>query len=298
MDPVLLFEQTLNGVQLGVMLFLMAAGLTLVFGIMNFINLTHGSLYMVGAFVAVTGYKATGSFFLALVIGTVGGIAVGLAVEVLTARRMYARDHLDQVLGTFGLLLFFNETVQIIWGRNPLYIPTPEVLEGAIELVPDLFYPAYRFAVTVAGLAIGGFLYYLIGYTRVGMLIRAGSSNRDMTGALGVNITLLFTFVFGLGAAFAAIAGIMTSPIGSVDATIGDPVLILTFVVIVIGGIGSIRGALAGALLVGLVDTWSRFLLQKWLGPTMGPAFASMAIYILMAGILVWRPTGLLPARG
>jgi branched-chain amino acid transport system permease protein len=298
MDPILLFEQTLNGVQLGVMLFLMAAGLTLVFGIMNFINLTHGSLYMVGAFVAVTGYKATQSFFLALIIGTIGGLAAGLAVELIAARRMYARNHLDQVLGTFGLLLFFNETVQIIWGRNPLYIPTPDFLDGAIELLPDLPYPAYRFAVTVTGLVIGGFLYYLIGHTRIGMLIRAGSSNRDMTGALGVNITLLFTFVFGLGAAFAAVAGIMTSPIGSVDATIGDPVLILTFVVIVIGGIGSIRGAFVGALLVGLVDTWCRFLLQKWLGPTMGPAFASMAIYILMAGVLIWRPTGLLPARG
>jgi branched-chain amino acid transport system permease protein len=298
MDPILLFEQTLNGVQLGVMLFLMAAGLTLVFGIMNFINLTHGSLYMVGAFVAVSAYRATQSFWLALLLGAAGGLVVGLIIEVLTARPMYSRSHLDQVLGTFGLLLFFNEGVQIIWGRNPLFLPAPSFLEDAIELVPNLFYPAYRFAITAAGIVIGLILYYLIGHTRIGMLIRAGSSNREMTGALGVNIGMLFTFVFGLGATFAAAAGIFTAPIGSVDATVGDPVLILTFVVIVIGGLGSVRGALVGALLVGLVDTWSRFLLQKWLGPTMGPACASMAIYILMAGVLIWRPTGLLPARG
>ena len=298
MDPTLLLEQLFNGIQLGVMLFLMAAGLTLIFGIMNFINLTHGSLYMIGAYVAVSGFELTGSFILALILGTLGALCAGGLIEIIAARRLYRRDHLEQVLGTFGLLLFFNEAVQIVWGRNPLYISAPPFLSGAVELTPDLPYPAYRLAITTAGLVIGVFLYYLIGHTRIGMLIRAGSSNRDMTAALGVNIRMLFTFVFGLGAAFAGAAGILTSPIGSVDATIGDPVLILTFVVIVIGGIGSVRGAFAGALLVGFVETFGRFLLTKWFGPTYGPALAAMAIYILMAGVLIWRPTGLLPARG
>jgi branched-chain amino acid transport system permease protein len=297
MDTILVLEQTLNGIQLGVMLFLMAAGLTLIFGIMNFINLTHGALYMVGAFTAISGYSYTGSFVLALILGVLGGVAVGVAIELIAARRLYSRNHLDQVLGTFGLMLFFNEAVQMIWGRPALFLPTPDLLSGAIEILPDVFYPAYRLAITVAGLLIGVLLHVMIGHTRIGMLIRAGSSNREMTGALGVNISLLFTFIFALGAAFAAAAGVLTAPIGTVDATIGDRILLITFVVIVIGGIGSIRGAFVGALLVGVVETFGRFLLTKWLGPSIGPAAAAMAIYILMAAILIWRPTGLLPAR-
>ena len=296
MDPTLIMEQALNGVQLGVMLFLMATGLTLTFGIMNFINLTHGSFYMLGGYVAIAAFQATGSFILALLAGALGGLAIGVLVELVAARHLYSRTHLDQVLGTFGLLLFFNEIVQIIWGRPPLYLPTPSFLDDSIEIIPSVHYPMYRFVITLAGLTIGAALYYLIRYTRVGMLIRAGASNREMTGALGINVNLLFTGVFGLGATLAATAGILTAPIASVDAMIGDSILILTFVVIVIGGVGSIRGAFAGALLVGLADTFGRFLLVKWLGPGVGPAFAAMTIYVAMAAILVTKPTGLFVA--
>ena len=297
MDQTLLMEQALNGVQLGVMLFLMATGLTLTFGILNFINLTHWSFYMLGGYLGIAAYERTGSFIVSLLLGALGGLGIGLFVEFAAARRLYSRTHLDQVLGTFGVLLFFNEAVQIVWGRPPLYLPTPAFLEDAIEIIPGVFYPAYRFAITLAGLAIGAALYYLIRYTRTGMLIRAGASNREMTGALGVNVRLLFTGVFALGATLAAVAGILTAPIASVDASIGDSVLILTFVVVVIGGVGSIRGAFAGALLVGIADTFGRFLLVKWLGPGVGPAFAAMTIYIAMAGILVCRPTGLFAAN-
>lgn len=289
----LLVEQTLNGIQLGVMLFLMATGLTLTFGIMNIINLAHGSLYMMGAFFAATLIELTGSVPLALIGGLLGAVLLGMAVEIVALRRLYNRGHLDQVLGTFALILFFNELVIVVWGAEPRFMPVPELLAGTVEIVPGSGYPAYRLAITAAGVLVGVLLYILITHTRTGMRIRAGATNREMMGGLGVDIKALFTLIFGLGAALAGLAGIMTGPILAVQVGIGEPILIVTFVVIVIGGIGSIRGAAVAALLVGLVDTFGRFLLPMWLGYTVGPALASMAIYVLMAAMLIWRPQGL-----
>lgn len=288
MTATLLAEQTLNGLQLGTMLFLMAAGLTLVFGIMNLINLAHGSLYMLGAYAAAALFGLTGSFLLAGAGAFVGVAALGMALEWAVLRRFYARDHLDQVLATFGLILFFNEMVRVIWGPQALFMPLPPALEGTVELIPGVPYPLFRLATIGVGLAVAAALSLLIGRTRAGMLIRAGASNRVMVEALGVNIRRLYTAVFGLGAALAALAGTMAGPLLSVQVGMGDGVLILTLVVIVIGGIGSIRGAFLAALLVGLADTFGRMLLPA--------ALAEMTIYILMAAILFWRPQGLFTA--
>ena len=305
MDPVLLLVQGLNGLQLGVMLFLMAAGLTLIFGIMNIVNLAHGSLYMVGAYLAVAFREWTGSFVLAVLLALPATALVGIGVELAAIRALYHRDHLDQVLATFGLILFFNELVRIVWGKAARYMPLPAALEGHVALVGGARYPVYRLVIVAVGLLVAVFLYVLITKTRVGMLIRAGASNRAMVAALGVNIRLLYTLVFGLGAALSGLAGAMASPILSIESGMGDGILILTFVVIVIGGIGSIRGALVAALLVGLVDTIGRAFLPPLLGTVLppqaanqaGPALASMLIYILMAGVLAFRPEGLFPAR-
>ncbi|RMD65377.1 MAG: branched-chain amino acid ABC transporter permease [Alphaproteobacteria bacterium] len=302
----LIVEQVLNGLQLGVMLFLLAAGLTLVLGIMNLINLAHGSLYMIGAFVAASVAGWTGSFVLGLLAALPAAALVGMAIEVVALRRLYARDHLDQVLATFGLILFFNELVSIVWGPRALFLDTPRWLSGAVEILPGLPYPAYRLAVLAVGLAVAVFLAWLVRRTRLGMLIRAGATNREMVAALGVNIRLLYTLVFGLGAMLAGLAGVMAGPIYAVEVGMGEHILILTFVVIVIGGIGSIRGALAGALLVGLVDTLGRAFLPTLFGAAMGPAaasgvgasLASMAIYIVMAAVLALRPRGLFPVHG
>ena len=285
----LAIEQLLNGLQLGVMLFLMAAGLTLVFGIMNLINLAHGSLYMIGAYLAATLQQATGSFLLAVLLTLPATALVGMLMEVVALRTLYARDHLDQVLATFGLILFFNEFVRIVWGPAGYFVSVPAALSGTVEILPGVPYPAFRLAILLVGLAVAAFLFWLVRRTRLGMLIRAGASNRAMVGALGVNIRLLFTLVFGLGAALAGLAGAMAAPILAVQVGMGESILILTFVVIVIGGIGSIRGALLAALLVGVVDTFGRVLLP--------PAVAEMAIYLLMAAVLFWRPQGLLPAH-
>jgi branched-chain amino acid transport system permease protein len=304
---VLLFlEQVLNGLQLGVMLFLLAAGLTLVLGIMNLVNLAHGSLYMVGAFVAASVARVTGSYLLGLLAALPAAALVGMAVEVIALRRLYNRDHLDQVLATFGLILFFNEATRIIGGPRALFMDGPAWLSGTVELIPGAPYPAYRLAIIVVGVAVAGFLYWLTAHTRLGMLIRAGASNREMVGALGVDIKRLYTLVFGLGAMLAALAGVMAGPIYAVEVGMGEDILILTFVVIVIGGIGSIRGALVGALLVGLVDTLGRAflpsLLKLFAAPAtadgVGASLASMAIYIVMAAVLAWRPRGLFPAHG
>ncbi|MFQ5775653.1 MAG: branched-chain amino acid ABC transporter permease [Kiloniellaceae bacterium] len=302
----LLLEQILNGLQLGVMLFLLAAGLTLVLGIMNLVNLAHGSLYMVGAFVAATVAGWTGSFVLGLLAALPATALIGVAVEVTALRRLYARDHLDQVLATFGLILFFNESTSMIWGPRALFLDGPSWLSGAVEIIPGAPYPAFRLAILALGLAVAVFLYWLVARTRLGMLIRAGASNREMVGALGVNIKALYTLVFGLGAMLAALAGVMAGPIYAVEVGMGEHILILTFVVIVIGGIGSIRGALVGAVLVGLADTLGRAFLPGVFALFMSPAtasgvgasLASMAIYILMAAVLVWRPRGLFPAHG
>ena len=291
-----LIEQLMNAIQLGVMLFLAAAGLTLVFGIMNFINLAHGSLYMLGGFIAATALARTQSFTAAILAAVLGAGAVALALEFAVMRRLSQRDHSAQVLGTFGLILFFNEAVRMLWGNAPLYLSIPAALDGTLEIVPGLRYSAYRVWITLFGLVVAAGLGLLISRTRLGALIRAGASNREMLQAMGINVRRLFALVFVLGGALAGLAGALTSPIQSVQVGMGEPVLILAFVVIVIGGIGSVRGAFVGSMLVGLVDTLGRFLLPKAFGYTVGPALASMAIFVLMSAMLYFRPMGLFPA--
>jgi len=288
------------------MLFLMAAGLTLIFGIMNLINLAHGSLYMIGAYVAASTFAATHSFLLSLLAAAAAAAAVGIAIERLVFRMLYERDHLDQVLATFGLILFFNEMVRMIWGATALYTQVPGFFSGQVELLPGAPYPAYRLAIIAAGLLVAVLLWLLISHTRTGMLIRASAANRTMVGALGVNVALLYTLVFALGAGLAALSGAMAAPIFTVESGMGDDFLILTFVVIVIGGIGSIRGAFIAALLVGVVDTTGRAFLRPLFGLIMsstaadnaGPTVASMLVYVLMATVLFFRPTGLFPTPG
>jgi len=302
----LVLEQGLNGLQFGVMLFLMAAGLTLVFGIMNLVNLAHGSLYMVGAYLATMFVQLTGAFVLAVVLALAGTLLVGVVVELVALRTLYERDHLDQVLATFGLILFFNELIAILWGRAALYSSLPAWLSGHIQVLPGVRYPVYRALVILVGLAVAALLWVVVSRTRLGMLIRAGASNRTMVAALGVNIRLLYTVVFGFGAALAGLAGLMAGPIYAVQPGMGEQILIQVFVVIVIGGIGSIRGALVGSVIVGMVDTLGRAFLKPMLATflspsaadTAGPALASMLIYMLMAAVLAFRPQGLFPARG
>ena len=303
---VLLLEQLLNGMQFGIMLFLMAAGLTLVFGIMNLINLAHGSLYMIGAYVAAAAFAETHSFLLALAAAIAAACVAGVAIEFIVFRALYERDHLDQVLATFGLILFFNEMVRIVWGPTALYMQVPPLLSGQVMLLPGVPYPTYRLAIITVGLLVALLLWLLIGRTRAGMLIRAGASNRTILGALGINVSLLYTLVFALGAGLAALSGAMAGPIFNVESGMGDDFLILAFVVIVIGGVGSIRGAFVGALLVGVVDTVGRaflrplfaLLMTRTAADSAGPAVASMLIYILMAAVLFFRPAGLFPQPG
>jgi branched-chain amino acid transport system permease protein len=292
--------------QLGLLLFLLAAGLTLVFGIMDLVNLAHGSLYMVGAYFAATFTALTGSFVAGAVLALAATLLVGMAVEVIAMRRLYGRDHLDHVLGTFGLILFFNELVRLVWGPAGLTVPLPAWLNTAVPILPGLQYPTYRVAIIAVALAVAFFLYLVVMKTRVGMLIRAGASNREMVGALGINIKLLYTLVFGIGAALAGLAGLMQAPILTVSIGMGENILILAFVVIIIGGIGSIRGAFVASLFVGLVDTVGRAFLPELFKLLMSPAAASaaapavssMLIYLLMAIVLVLRPEGLFPAPG
>lgn len=301
----LVLEQILNGLQLGVTLFLMSAGLTLTFGIMQVINLAHGSFYMVGAYVAATVTIRTGSFLLGLVTALLAAALAGMAVEVLILRRLYKKEHVEQVLATFGLIMFFNEMTRIIWGRQPLFMDVPSWLSGTIEFIPGIPYPSYRVAVIGAGLLVALFLYLMFSRTRIGMQIRAGASNREMAGALGINIRFLYTIVFGLGTLLAGLAGVMAGPILAVEAGMGENILILTFVVIVIGGIGSVRGAFIASLMVGMVDTLGRAFLPSLFRMFLSTAYAdgvassvaSMSVYILMALILIWRPKGLLPAH-
>ncbi|WP_299561475.1 branched-chain amino acid ABC transporter permease [uncultured Sulfitobacter sp.] len=305
MSPILLAEQILNGVQLGVMLFVMAAGLTLVFGVMGLINLAHGSLFMVGAFAAAAVAGATGSFMLALVSALAAAAAAGALIEVLVIRRLYARDHLDQVLATFALILIFSEGTRWIFGSFPLYLNIPDYLSGPVTLPGGIQYPLYRLTLIGIGLAIAAGLFVLISKTRLGIQIRAGENDREMIAALGVDISKLYTIVFALGAGLAGLAGALVGAIQSVQVGMGEPVLILAFVVIVIGGIGSIKGALIGALLVGLTDTLGGVLLPHLFklftdpatATSAGSALASMLIYILMAVVLIWKPTGLFGAR-
>ncbi|TAL85708.1 MAG: branched-chain amino acid ABC transporter permease [Candidimonas sp.] len=304
MSLALVIIQALNGLQLGVLLFLMAAGLTLVFGIMNFVNLAHGSLYMMGAFFAASIYNYTGSFLLASILLVPAMLALGLAVEWIALKKLYQRDHLDQVLATFGLILFFNELTRMIWGPSPYYMEVPESLTGTINLL-GIAYPVYRFVIIAAGLLVALGCYLLVHKTRIGMLIRAGATNRTMVGVLGVNIVLLNSLLFGLGAVLAGVAGLLAGPILSVQSGMGEPILILTMVVIVIGGIGSIRGAFYAALIVGVVDTLGRTVLpgllrsflERSTADVAGPALASMAIYLLMAVVLAIKPQGLFPVK-
>ena len=301
----LLAEQVLNGLQYGMMLFLMAAGLTLVFGVMGLINLAHGSLYMVGAFACAAVAAATGSFWLGLAASLAAAAALGALVEVVVIRRLYARDHLDQVLATFALILVFSEGTRWLFGSFPLFLSLPPALSGAVTLPGGLVYPAFRLAIIVIGAVVAVGLFWLIGRTRLGIRIRAGEADREMIAALGVDIAKLYTLVFALGAGLAGLAGALVGSVQSVQVGMGEPVLILAFVVIVIGGIGSIRGALIGALLVGMTDTLGKALLPGLFAKVMeasaatsvGSALASMLIYVLMALVLIWRPTGLYGAR-
>lgn len=301
----LLLEQILNGVQFGVMLFLLAAGLTLIFGIMGVINLAHGSLYMVGAYAAAFTAAQTGSVLLAVVAGLGAAAVTGVVVEFCVLRRLYARDHLDQVLATFALILTFNQAVTILFGRQPLFVSVPPALNGSVLLLPGLTYPLYRLVIIGVGLLVALGLYLLINRTRIGMLVRAGATHREMVRALGVDIRLLYTAIFGLGALLAGLAGLMAGPILAVQVGMGEQILIMTFVVVVIGGVGSVRGAFLGALIVGLVDTSLRAFLPGLLRHVMagseadalGAGLASMGIYLLMAIVLLARPKGLFAAH-
>jgi branched-chain amino acid transport system permease protein len=306
LNAVLIVEQLLNGLQWGLMLFLLAAGLTLVFGIMDMINLAHGSLYMVGAYLIATLTSVTGSWVEGFLLGVLATAALAVLLELSVLRRLYQRDHLSQVLGTFAILLMCNEAVRMIWGPQPIPLNTPEALSGPVEILPGLMYPAYRLLIIGVGLAVAVAMYLGVTRTRIGMQVRAGAANREMALAMGVNVPRLFTGVFALGAALCAIAGGMLGPLLSVQVGMGESILILAFVVIVIGGIGSIRGAFLGALLVGFVDTAGRTLLPMGLSQVLppqwaaqaGPAVASILIYVLMAAVLFWKPRGLFPARG
>ncbi len=301
----LFLVQALNGLQFGVLLFLVAAGLTLVFGVMDFINLAHGVQYMLGAYFGASLAALTGSFWAGLALALPAALACGLALEWLVFRHLYDRDHLSQVLATFGVILFLNEAVKVVWGAAPLQMPTPALLAGGITLLPGLQYPIYRLAILAAGLSTAAMLWLLVERTRAGALVRAGATNAPMVAALGVDIRRLFMLVFGFGAMLAGFAGVMAAPILSVEPGMGDTVLILAFVVIVIGGIGSVRGAFIAALLVGVIETLGRSLMPDLLRLVMdasparqaGAALGSMLVYIAMALILAVRPRGLFPVR-
>jgi branched-chain amino acid transport system permease protein len=306
MSATLIAEQLLNGLQFGLMLFLIAAGLTLVFGILDILNVAHGSLYMAGAYVAAQTMQATQSFVLAVVVAAVVTGLVGLVIELVLIRRLVVRDHLAQVLGTFAIILIANDVVKMIWGPAPVMMSMPAALSGPVHILPDMLYPAYRLLIIAVGLAAALGLYVFVTRTRAGVLVRAGASNRQMATLMGVRVPLLFLGVFVLGAMLAALAGAMLGPVTAIQAGMGEQILILVLVCIVIGGIGSIRGAFVGALLVGFVDTAGRAflptLLKTFFSPavasSVGPTLAAISIYILMAVVLVFRPAGLFPARG
>ena len=302
----LVLEQLLNGIQFGVTLFLLAAGLTLIFGVMGVINLAHGSLYMIGAYATALVMERAGSLLLAVPAGLLAAATAGLLIEYFVIRRLYARDHIHQVLATFGLILFVNEGATILFGRQPLQIAMPAALSGSWEIIPGIPYPIYRLVIIVAGLLVGMALYVLVNKTRIGMLVRAGSTHREMVRALGVNIRLLYTVVFGLGALLAGFAGLMTAPLLAVQVGMGEQILILTFVVVVIGGVGSVRGAFFGALVVGITDTLLRAFLPGLLRQVMtvseadalGGGLSSVGIYMVMAVVLLIKPQGLFRAQG
>jgi len=304
-DYTLLFAQVLNGVQLGLLLFLVASGLTLVFGILDFVNLAHGSIYMVGAFICASLTLVVGNFLMAVVIALPLTGLVGYGIERLVARRLYAKDHLDHVLGTFGLVLVLDTSAQIIWGPAGITVPLPDWLNGQVALFDGLLIPSFRLLIIATGLAVAAGLVWLVNYTRLGMLIRAGASNRTMVSALGIDIQMLFALVFALGAMLAGLAGMLIAPITGTSIGMGGQIIITAFVVIIIGGVGSMKGAFVAALLVGLIDTLGRSFLDTLFAlvmsqnaaETAAPAVAAMMIYILMAIILVLRPQGLFPPK-
>jgi branched-chain amino acid transport system permease protein len=305
MDWNLLITQLMNGLQLGLLLFLLASGLTLIFGIMDFINLSHGSFYMIGAYFCGTVVAKTGSFITGVIVGLIGVFVVGALVEWLIARKLYRRDHLDHVLVTFGLILIFDTLVHLLWGASGMAIPLPDVLNGQLS-VGSLVLPTYRLLIIVAGLLVAAILFILVTKTRLGMLIRAGASNRTMVEALGVNIDRLFLVVFALGATMAGLAGMLIAPITEASIGMGNDIIIVAFVVVIVGGIGSVKGAFYAALIIGLIDTLSRSYLDQLLtlampgnyAETAAPALSAMLIYILMAGVLAFRPQGLFPIAG
>ena len=305
MDWNLLVTQLMNGLQLGLLLFLLASGLTLIFGIMDFINLSHGSFYMIGAYFCGTVVAKTGSFVTGVIVGLIGVFAVGALVEWLIARKLYRQDHLDHVLVTFGLILIFDTLVHLLWGASGMAIPLPDGLNGQLS-VGSLVLPTYRLLIIVAGLLVAGILFILVTKTRLGMLIRAGASNRTMVEALGVNIDRLFLVVFALGAAMAGLAGMLIAPITEASIGMGNDIIIIAFVVVIVGGIGSVKGAFYAALIIGMIDTMSRSYLDLLLqlampsnyAETAAPALSAMLIYILMAGVLAFRPQGLFPPAG
>jgi branched-chain amino acid transport system permease protein len=304
MTGILLLEQALNGLQFGLMLFLLASGLTLVFGIMDMINLAHGALYMLGAFLAAWLVNLTHSFWLGIVLAVLLTALIGMLLEATLLRSLYARDHLSQVLATFALILILNESVRMIWGSD-MALSTPQALSGPIELLPGLYYPSYRLLIIAVGLVIALLLFVLVSHTRIGAWVRAGASNRPIAMAMGINIRTLFTGVFGVGAALCAVAGALLGPLLAVQVGMGENILILAFVVIVIGGIGSVWGAFVGAILVGFVDTMGRsllpYLFREIFSPQFasaaGPAAASIMVYVLMAVVLFVRPQGLFANR-
>jgi|TARA_B110000263_G_scaffold153462_1_gene133217 branched-chain amino acid transport system permease protein len=306
MDWTLFVTQMLNGLQLGVLLFLLASGLTLIFGVMDFVNLAHGSLYMVGAYFCASLTDFTGSFVLAVLLALPLTALVGLAVEFIVIRRLYARDHLDHVLATFGLILCFDTAVQFLWGPEGMAIALPAVLDGQVEILPEIVFPTFRLLIIAVGLVVALGLYVVVTRTRAGMLIRAGASNRTMVAALGIDIQRLFALVFAAGSAMAGLAGMMIAPITEASIGMGNEIIIIAFVVIIIGGIGSIKGAFVAAVLVGLIDTMGRSFLDTLLkvvvsdqnAETAAPALSAMLIYILMAAILAFQPQGLFPPKG
>jgi branched-chain amino acid transport system permease protein len=304
MDLTFFLEQIFNGLGYGFMLFLLAAGLTLVFGIMDTLNLAHGSLFMAGGYVSATVHAQSGSFLAAVLVAVLVTVLLALLLEALLVRRLYGRDHLSQVLATFGIVLVADDVVKFFWGPSPIMAPTPALLSGPVDLL-GLPYSSYRLLILGAGLAVAAGLYVLVNHSRLGMLVRAGASNRAMAEFMGVRVSRVFTIVFALGAALAALAGALMGPISAVQIGMGESILIPALVVIVIGGIGSVRGAFVASLLVGLVDTAGRAflppLLREVLAPALaadvGPAISSIAMYMLMAGVLVFKPSGLFPAR-
>jgi branched-chain amino acid transport system permease protein len=288
-----LLEQAFNGVQFGLVLFLMAVGVTLAFGVMNVINLAHGSMLMLGAYFIAAAAARSPSFLLAFVAAMLALAVLAAVLEMLIVRPLYSRGHLDQVLATFGVSIALNEAVIMIWGREPQFAQPPSWLEGSVALAPGLDYPVYRLAITGVAIAAGIGLWLLLSRTRLGMQIRAGAEKREVVGALGVNIRMLFTAVFVISSLLAALAGVMLGPLLAVQSGMGEPLLILALAVVVIGGIGSLRGALIASLAVGLVDTFGRMFWPQLLGELAGNIMGNAAVYVLMALVIAWRPTGL-----